>query len=422
MSAASDLVRADVREEALSARPVVTLNGLALAGQRALRYLIYAMLVLSAVIWMFVDVRWAYNNGALAFDFLGTLWNPGVAILDGESPYPAPLESEVDVGNPGYYPPLLMLLVAPLTLLPWSVGAVLWTGLLVAALAGTLYVLGVRDVRCYGLALISAPVVSGLSWGNATLLLVFLVAATWRWRGHANRSAALVGLGIAIKLFLWPLLFWQLGARRYRAAATAAGVVLAGVLIPWAIIGFDGFLAYPDLLRVAQEIYALHGYSTATIFGAVGLETQAATWTGLVLGLGAGLLAVVVGRRGHEEASFSLAILAALAASPIVWEHYFAFLLIPLAIARPRFSALWMTLPLFHFALSLPAPQLEAGAIDPGGSACCPPADVPLSAWVVSHAPPALWPALGHVALTLLIGLTALAMTRRSGADREASA
>jgi Glycosyltransferase family 87 len=416
-----DLADADARDEAASAPPLVSTRGLVLAARalrlpvaaRGLRNVVYVTLVLAALAWMYFDVRWGYVNDALALDFKGTLWNPGIAILHGESPYPAPRESEVDVGYPAYYPPLLMLLVAPLTYLPWALGAVLWTALLLAALIGSLCVLGVRDLRCYALALISAPVVSGLMWGNATLLLVCLVALTWRWRAHPYRVAALIGLAIAVKLFLWPLAFWLLGTGRYRAAATAGAIATVGVFVPWAIIGFDGLLAYPDLLRVAQEIYALHGYSVATIFGALGVESELATWCGLATGTAVGLLAFVAGRRGHDEASISLAILSALIASPIVWEHYFALLLIPLAIARPRFSALWMTLPLFHVALSLPAPKLGKLAAEPDGIACCPPEDVPLSAWLVSHAPPALWPALGHAALAALIGLGAWTITRR---------
>jgi hypothetical protein len=33
---------------------------------------------------------------------------------------------------------------------------------------------------------------------------------------------------------------------------------------------------------------------------------------------------------------------ATLALSPIVWLHYLVVLLVPVAIARPRFSALWL--------------------------------------------------------------------------------
>lgn len=39
--------------------------------------------------------------------------------------------------------------------------------------------------------------------------------------------------------------------------------------------------------------------------------------------------------------SFVLAVGAALACSPIVWLHYFAILLVPVAISRPRLSPLW---------------------------------------------------------------------------------
>ncbi len=37
-----------------------------------------------------------------------------------------------------------------------------------------------------------------------------------------------------------------------------------------------------------------------------------------------------------------LAIVASLALSPIVWLHYFALLLVPLAITRPRFGPVWI--------------------------------------------------------------------------------
>jgi len=414
VTAGIEVVGADTLDEAVSAQARVSIRGLVLVTPRALKDVSYVLLALFGVLSVYLDMRWAVANDAFAFDFAGTLWDPAIAVLDGRSPYPAPLVSEVDIGNPGYYPPLLMLLVAPLTFVPWAVGAAIWTALLAGALVGTLYLLRVRDLRCYALMLISAPAVYGLIWANATLLLLPLVALAWRWRERWLRSGALVGLAIAVKLFLWPLLFWQLGTRRYRALGMAVAVAAAGVLVPWALIGFDGLASYPDLLRVAQEIYSLHGYSVATILGALGVETETATWGGLVLGGAIAVLAFAAGRRHHDEVSLSLALFAALIASPIVWEHYFALLLIPLAIARPRFSALWMILPLFYLPRSLPSPLLQPGDLDPGGAACCPPDGFPLSSWAISHAPPALWPALGHVLLAgIVIGLSAWAMTHR---------
>ena len=40
--------------------------------------------------------------------------------------------------------------------------------------------------------------------------------------------------------------------------------------------------------------------------------------------------------------SFGLAIAAALVLSPIVWRHFFVLLLVPLALSRPRFDAVWL--------------------------------------------------------------------------------
>ena len=39
--------------------------------------------------------------------------------------------------------------------------------------------------------------------------------------------------------------------------------------------------------------------------------------------------------------AFAFAIAASLAFSPIVWRHYFALLLVPVAIARPRLGVIW---------------------------------------------------------------------------------
>jgi hypothetical protein len=46
-------------------------------------------------------------------------------------------------------------------------------------------------------------------------------------------------------------------------------------------------------------------------------------------------------RRDRDVAVLTLTLAAALAASPIVWVHYFLLLLVPLALTRPRLSLLW---------------------------------------------------------------------------------
>ena len=135
------------------------------------------------------DLAWeSVDEGWLGFDFEGTLWDAAIAVLEGRTPYPAPVIREVEVGNPALYPPLLFLLVTPLTVLPWSLGLAAWIAILGAAVIGTLYLLGVRDVRSYLAALIWVPVAEGLLWGNATLLLLPFVALAWRWRSQWLRA------------------------------------------------------------------------------------------------------------------------------------------------------------------------------------------------------------------------------------------
>jgi hypothetical protein len=70
----------------------------------------------------------------------------------------------------------------------------------------------------------------------------------------------------------------------------------------------------------------------------------------LSLAFGLLLLTAVVwtARRGDERSAFILAIAAALALSPLVWLHYFAFLVVVVALAQPRLGALWF-LPLVMF-------------------------------------------------------------------------
>ena len=350
------------------------------------------------------DLTWkAVEDGWLGFDFNGTLWDPAVASREGRAPYPAPVVSEVDVGNPALYPPLLFLLVTPLTFLPWSLGLAVWIAILGAAVAAALYLLGVRDVRCYVVALISVPTVEGLLWTNATLLLLPLVALAWRWRSEWLRAGAVVGLALAAKLFLWPLVAWLVGTRRYRAAGAALGFGTAALFLPWAVIGFSGLRSYPDLLRVAEDVYAAHSFSTATMLSALGAGGSVATAATLGLGAGGALAALIVGRSGRDELALFIALLAAVLGSPIVWTYYYALLLIPLAIARPRFSALWLLPLALYVTRILPRPRLQTSEFDPGGSACCRPEDVPFVSWVSNHSPPGLWPALGHAAVALLL-------------------
>ena len=75
----------------------------------------------------------------------------------------------------------------------------------------------------------------------------------------------------------------------------------------------------------------------------VDLGLPASVAWGLWLATAVAVLAacVVLARRGDEQRAFVLALAAAIAFSPIVWLHYFALLLVAVAIAQPRLAPIW---------------------------------------------------------------------------------
>ena len=170
--------------------------------------------------------QWSDLSGRFdtyGFDFRGTLWEPARAVLDGTSPYPHPDDPSIVTGNPSVYPPLAILALVPLARVDFDVAYVLWSVLLIGAVAGALRIVGLRDWRCYSLGLLSPPVVYGVFFGNITLLLLLPLALAWRWRRHAVRVGLAVAALVAVKPFLLPLALWLALTRRWRATVVAPG-------------------------------------------------------------------------------------------------------------------------------------------------------------------------------------------------------
>ena len=86
--------------------------------------------------------------------------------------------------------------------------------LLTGAVLATLRALDVRDWRCYGVVFLWPPVLSAIQTGNVTLLLGLCAALVWRFRASVVLPAALVGVTLAAKFFLWPLAVWLAATRR----------------------------------------------------------------------------------------------------------------------------------------------------------------------------------------------------------------
>jgi hypothetical protein len=275
-----------------------------------------------------------------AGDFHKEFWPAGLHILHGQTPYLL-AHAQVANGVAFPYPALTGLVMAPFALLPRSVSEILFTLICFAALFGILRVLGVRDWRLYGLVLLWAPVLNAWQSANLTLLLALGIALMWRYRDRPAVAGLWVALVISLKPFVWPIGLWLLATRRWRAAtyALVSGALIN--LVAWAVLGFDQIGRYLHDGSVVSGVFFRHAYTPIALMLQLGASTSIADGVGVLAGL-VGLIACVwQGVRGRDLRCLTLAIVLMWLASPVLWMHYFALILVPLAVARPRLEPVW---------------------------------------------------------------------------------
>jgi alpha-1,2-mannosyltransferase len=295
---------------------------------------------------------WDPGLAALAGDWvppdLGVFLAAGDDVVHGRDPY---RDASSVADEFGYvYPPLLAWVMSPLSAVAGGTAATIWTLLMGASLLVALRLLGVTDWRCYAIALLCPFTRAGFEYGTIGPLLVLLVAATWRLRDRVGPAALSAGGAIAAKLFLWPVIVWFVLTGRVRTAASAVIASVALVLVPWAAIGFAGLAQYPDLLEKAGQRQGYRSYSLVALAEALGTSSALATL--ISLAVGTTLLAVAFkaarapasDQTTRDRRSLILVLAASLAFTPIVWSHYLVLLLVPLSLARPRLSGLWLLL------------------------------------------------------------------------------
>jgi hypothetical protein len=267
----------------------------------------------------------------LALDFHQELYPQAQAVVHGHDAYPAP-DADLSDGTNAIWPMAAVLPAVPLTALPADAADWVVSLLVVATLVAALWVFEVRDWRVYGITLLWSPVVDAYQTGNVTLPLVLLVALTWRYRNRVAPAGIALGVALALKFFLWPLLLWLAAVRRTRAAVVAAAVAAASLLL---LLPFTSIGDYLRLLRNLSDTFDGLSYTLYALLVDLGAPSSLARAVTLLAG--AAVLAVAWRRR-----SLGLFVGAALLLSPIVWRHFFALLVVPLALSRPRFDAVWL--------------------------------------------------------------------------------
>lgn len=301
-------------------------GGLGAAVRRLAPLAVFLALPVAVVATMFVI---GLVTGPIAHDFGNELYPQAKDLLAGRNPYPEAI-----------WPPLATLAVAPLTLLPATAADVAIGLVGLACMAAAIWLVGVRDWRVYGVVALWPSVLGDIRIAHLTPLLCLLAAVVWRSRDRQVGAGLALGAAAGVKFFLWPLGVWLVASGRARAALLAAAVAIGSVVL---IAPFAPLDDYVQTLRNVGSEFDQDSYSTFGLLTQLGAADAAAR--GVTFALGAVLLALTWRRE-----SFALATAAALVLSPIVWLDFYALAAVPLAIARPRLSAIWF-LPLLTWGL-----------------------------------------------------------------------
>ena len=294
------------------------------------------------------------NGGDLCRDFVDAQ-----RLLHGQDPY-APFAS-CGALHHSPHPPLALLVLVPFALVPIGAAAALWDLLMLAALAGSLWLIWdelrpALDPRwvAAGLAIITiwSPLLD--TWLEAQIgpLILLLLVLAWRARRRGQPWAAGIWLAVATLLRLYPILLFLYPLLRREWRLAGAGVV-AGVGVTLLTLPFTHPSAYFTYITreapgsSAEWINDSHNVSwrgwlgqlfvgNNTIYPVVhapGIVTPL-----FVLGVLAVLALVVWGGwlaretligSSVDDVAWLLVIPAMLVMSPLAWPHYFDVLLLP---------------------------------------------------------------------------------------------
>jgi alpha-1,2-mannosyltransferase len=281
-----------------------------------------------------VFVAWVIWIGVtghvVAVDFTTSYLPAARDLFHGSSPY---------VHTGFVYPPPAGWLAAPLLLLPKLAAGLVATAAAVAAVTVTVWLMGVRDWRCFAISFLWLPCYSVIQTGNVVIILALLCAAAWNWRDRALVSGTSVGLAIALKLIAAPLLLFFVVTRRWRAAAVSAATAVAITVVSWAPIGFAGMLSYPHLLGQLDTNERVAGYALRTLVGKSLGWSAAGVITAVVA---VALVAAAVRFRREETTPFIISVALVLELSPIVHMYYFVLLLVAVPLAAQRMAPIWV--------------------------------------------------------------------------------
>lgn len=334
-----------------------------------------AFAVLFFALWM--DVRfWGeslerISTGSMEVhaDF-DTFWRSADAFWEGRDVY------ETGARLENLNPPFWVLVISPLGLLEplaayrtfVAITMVVTVGYL-AWVAGELRLRGGWTVVAAAMLLLSSPLLATLALGQIYPFLALGLVAAWvaDRQDKLALSGIALGLVVAVKPSLIPVLLWPLARRRWRALSAALVSGAAATLLGAVVVGPRATLDWLGLLSGSPLSPYWDNASLPSAVARLFTENKFAEPIAILPWLvpvayviGAGAILFTAWRvRGGSEAGLWTLVAASLLASPIAWHNYLvllgpgillllargrvapAFLLLALQSIPPQWPLLW---------------------------------------------------------------------------------
>ena len=262
------------------------------------------------------------------------------AVIARDDPYPilGPAFERIgldwDVSDRSPHPPSTVILALPLVWLDYPAFLAAWAWLMLAAIAVSLWALGMR-AEWAPLAAVGLLAWQPASWSLGQLTAVWLlgVSLAWRWRDRPGWAGAAVGLAAATKYLGVFVLLPFVVRRRWRALVGFAAVTAAFsvvLLVQEALPGTGLIGRYLEVGRVAATEQVARGDNAALLHVArVHLGWPGALALVALVGV---VLATTLPRRSLDRHTFGACTWASVALLPIAWV-YSVLPMIPVLIA-----------------------------------------------------------------------------------------
>ncbi|WP_119066329.1 glycosyltransferase family 87 protein [Rubrobacter indicoceani] len=268
-------------------------------------------------------------------------------------------------------PPLWTILISPLAFLDPIVAYRIFTQLTLVTVVGyvvwltrRLNITGGWAATATAMVLVSSPVLGTLALGQIYAFLTLGLVAAWllERRGLTVASGLVLGVTIALKPSLLPLVLWPLLRGRWKHLLSTLGGGAGATLFAALVAGFGATFEWLRLLSDSPLNTYWDNASLPSAAARLFTENQFATnLTELPflvkVAYGLGVVAVVLSAwlsRRDPELGFWAIVAASLIVAPIAWHNYL-MLLVPgvfLLLHRKRYAAAF-----FLLALQIIPPQ-----------------------------------------------------------------